>query len=287
MAYNLRLIWVSGAALLCVLAIAVSCRRQTETPAPKPVEILRTAPDQVFTQVVSNPPLLQSATNVVEYPIVSTNGQILSLKTEILETAGRRGAAAGKLAELYRNALVVDDAEIAAMDAEIAAKRAALVTKIAAFPEVLEKRKALDEIERKKKDLLASRNAMIEAGKKPSSETGAPSNTVEQVRAIEANLRILQKESQVLIAEHRNIVQQVREKNAEISGLAAEIMDKEAARAARLDSLPGIKELRAEQLNLESRMRDLNAKLRLLEDSQSATKVVLPSPPIDVVVPLK
>jgi len=287
MAHNARLIWVSGVALLCVLAIALSCRRQTETPAPKPVEILRTAPDQVFTQVVSIPPQFQSATNVVESATVSTNSQILSLKMEILETAGRRGAVAGKLAELYRNALVVDDAEIAAMDADIAARRAALATKITALPEVLEKRKALDEVERKKKDLLASRNAIIEAGKKPSPETGAPSNTVEQVRTIEANLRVLQKESQVLIAEHRSIVQQAREKNAEISGLAAEIMDKEAARAARLDSLPGIKELRAEQLDLESRMRDLNVKLRLLEESQSAAKAALPGPTNDVGVPLQ
>lgn len=285
MAHNARRIWVSGAALLCVLGIAASCRRQTEEPVAKTVELPKPVPDQVSTQVVSIPPQLQSATDVVESVTVSTNSQIMSLKTEIIETAGRRGAVAGKLSELYKNAMVVDDQEIAAMDADIAARRAALVAKIIALPEVFEKHKALDELEKKKKDLLASRNAIIAARKNQASESVASSNAVEQVQAIDDNLLALQKEFQTLLAEHRSIVQKARENNPEIRGLAAEITDKEAARSSRLNSLPGVKVMLVEQVELEARLRDLKTKLRLLVNSQSTTNAPQPKPSVDTVVP--
>lgn len=257
-----------------------SCGQQAPVP-PKPSEVVRPAvvvPEKVgslgliFSQGLTSAQFSgESGTGVIAAVAISVSNQIVALRSEIVDVAGRRGAVAGQLSELRRSAMLRDNVEIKAIDSEIRARRDALVSKLNELPEVVAMKKAVDEIENKKKELLLQRVAINERRNKPA-EDGSATNSAEQVKVIDNNLRAFQKDLQVSLVEHRKLVQQAREKNPEINALMTEISEKEAALVNGIDSLSGIKELVMEQIDLESRLRDLKVKLRILTNSETQSR---------------
>ena len=266
---------------LCVVLLFSSCGQQTSVP-PKPPEFA--TPTAVLPENQGSLVLVTSqgvshvqspgecGTGTLAAATISVSDQILALRSEIVDIAGRRGAVAGQLSELRRNAMLRDNVGIKAIDSEIRARRDALLSKLNELPEVVAMKKAVDETENRKKELLAQRVVISERRIRPGTEDGSSPDSAEQLKVIDSSLNALQKELQTSLAGHRKLVQQAREKSLEINTLLTEIGEKEAARVKAVDSLPGIKELAAEQAGLEFRLRDLKIKLRLLSNSESQSR---------------
>ncbi|MEI6970978.1 MAG: hypothetical protein WCL44_05615 [bacterium] len=265
-----RVGWLGGIAVCgCLLVLAVSCSKQ---PAEQPPATRGAKPDspvlhgdQGHTQSQVS---VQASTGTVD-AVVSVTNQIASMRTQIVDVAARRGSISGRLGELRLNALSGGDAVISEINAEIGTMREAMVKRLGELPEIAGARKRTEEIEGKRKDLLAQRTAIAERKRKGGGTAeGAQVDQAEQLRNIDISLAEVQKEFQRALTEQRRLVQRARETSPEIGAIAAGIAAKDAALAEHINSLPGIKELLVEQAKVDAELRDMRTRLRLLENPQ-------------------
>lgn len=258
----------------CLLALAASCGKQpAETVKPSPVQPSQPEPPVRVREVSASqaPAPVPGGTGSVETALLPVSNHVAVLRSRIVEAAARRGSITGQLGELRLNALSRDDEVIRSLNSEMRTMRESLLKKVGELPEAADMQKTLGAIDARRKDLMAQRSGILERKRK----AGAADNqgdTAEQLKTVEANLRELQKEYQAAVSAHRKLVQQARENNAEIGALSAEIGKKEAALTERINSLPGIKELLAEQATLDATLRDLRTQLKLLESPPQRDK---------------
>ena len=274
------LVGVAAAAGFAVLF--ASCGQRVEAPSEKagddsrspapPAVVVPQAPAPIVTQgVASVQPSVSSG--VVESAAASVSNDIERLRDDIVQIACLRGSVAGRLDELRKNALSSGSPEVRSMSADVRDARDAVAKKIDELPEVVTMKRVLRDNESRRKELLTQRGAIRERIGKPGSDDPGGTNAVEQLKVVDGNLRALQKEFETALAEHRKIVQRAKEKSPEINALAQELERKELALIDMVNELPDIKALRNEQVRLESRLRDLKTRLRLLENSQAAAKI--------------